>query len=91
MKQRLYLETTTIGYLTARTSGSPIVAGRQALNREWWEHRRTAFDLVVSRLVFDEAAAGNPKAAKRRLDHNFGYGLTAYFGWGCNAGGSPRE
>lgn len=69
MKQKLYIETTIISYLTARTSRNPIVAGRQALTREWWEHRRTAFDLVVSELVFDEAAAGDPEAAKRRLDY----------------------
>jgi hypothetical protein len=67
MKQRLYIETTIISYLTARTSRNPIVAGRQALTREWWEHRRTAFDLVVSELVFEEATAGDQEAANRRL------------------------
>lgn len=69
MKKRLYIETTIISYLAARTSSNPIVAGRQALTREWWEHRRSAFDLVVSELVFEEAAAGDPEAAKRRLDY----------------------
>ncbi len=69
MKKKLYIETTIISYLTAMTSSNPIVAGRQALTREWWEHRRTAFDLLVSELVFEEAAAGDPKAAKRRLDY----------------------
>jgi len=67
MKQRLYIETTIISYLAARKSSNPIVAGRQALTREWWEHRRKAFDLVVSELVFEEAMGGDQKAAKRRL------------------------
>jgi len=67
MKQRLYIETTIISYLTARKSRNPIVAGRQALTREWWEHRRKAFELVVSELVFEEATAGDQEAAKRRL------------------------
>lgn len=69
MKQRLYIETTIISYLTARKSRNSIVAGRQALTREWWEHRRTAFDLVISELVFEEAAAGDQEAAKRRLEY----------------------
>lgn len=63
------MEPTIISYLTARTSKNPIVAGRQVLTREWWEHRRTAFDLVVSELVFEEATAGDQEAAKRRLDY----------------------
>ena len=69
MKQRRYIETTIISYLTARTSRNPIVAGRQALTHEWWEHRRTAFDLVVSELVFEESTAGDEEAAKHRLDY----------------------
>lgn len=69
MKRRLYIETTIISYLTARTSKNPIVSGRQALTHEWWEHRRTAFDLVVSELVFEEAKAGDPEAAKRRMGY----------------------
>ncbi len=69
MKRRLYIETTIVSYLTARTSSNPIVAGRQALTREWWEHRRNAFDLVVSELVFEEARAGDREAAKRRMDY----------------------
>jgi predicted nucleic acid-binding protein len=69
MKQKVYIETTIISYLTARTSRNPIVAGRQALTREWWEHRRIAFDLVVSELVFEEAKAGDREAARRRIDY----------------------
>lgn len=69
MKQRVYIETTIISYLTARTSKDLIIAGRQALTHEWWENRRTTFDVVVSELVFEEAAAGDRAAAKRRLDY----------------------
>ncbi|MFH1112846.1 MAG: type II toxin-antitoxin system VapC family toxin [Pseudomonadota bacterium] len=69
MKRKVYIETTIISYLTARTSSNPVVAGRQALSREWWEYRRTAFDLVVSELVFEEARAGDQEAAKRRMDY----------------------
>ena len=69
MRQRLYIETTIISYLTSKSSRDPIIAGRQALTREWWEHRRAAFDVVISELVFQEADAGDREAAKRRIDY----------------------
>ena len=72
MRQRLYIETTIISYLSAKTSKDPIIAGRQALTRQWWEHRRAAFEVVVSELVFQEAAAGDLEAAKRRMDYILG-------------------
>lgn len=64
MKQKVYIETSVISYLTARQSNNPITAGRQALTLEWWEHSSTSFDLVVSELVFQESEVGDPEAAK---------------------------
>jgi hypothetical protein len=43
MKQKVYIETTIASYLAARLSNNIIVAGRQVLTLEWWEHRRNAF------------------------------------------------
>lgn len=37
------------------------------MTREWWSSR-DAFDLYVSELVIDEAAAGDPAAAAQRLE-----------------------
>jgi hypothetical protein len=34
---------------------------------EWWEHRRTHFDLFISEFVLTEAALGDPSAARKRL------------------------
>jgi len=67
MKPRVYLETTVVSYLTSRPSRSLIGAAHQQLTVDWWEQRRGDFDLVVSELVFREAAAGDPAAAKLRL------------------------
>ena len=44
------------------------MAARQQITREWWDNRRHDFDLFVSRLVIDEAQAGDPNAATRRLE-----------------------
>ena len=67
MKSRLYLETTIPSYLTSRPSRDLIIAGHQAVTREWWEKRRDAFQLYISQLVVDEAGAGDPIAARERL------------------------
>ena len=67
MKSRLYLETTIPSYLTSRPSRDLIIAGHQQVTREWWENRRSTFQLYISQLVVDEAGAGDPTAARERL------------------------
>ena len=64
----MYVETTIPSYLTAWRSPELVMAARQQITREWWDNRRHDFDLFVSRLVIDEARAGNPDAAARRLE-----------------------
>jgi hypothetical protein len=67
MVQRVYLETTIPSYLTAWPSRDLIIAGHQQLTKEWWQTRRSEFDLFISQFVLDEASAGDPKAAQERL------------------------
>ena len=61
------METTVVSYLTARPSRDVVVAGHQQVTRDWWETRRSAFDVYVSQLVVREAREGDPEAAGRRL------------------------
>lgn len=63
----IYIETTIVGYLTARFAGDVIFQARQELTRRWWDGRRANYDLFVSQFVLDEAAAGDPTAAAERL------------------------
>jgi predicted nucleic acid-binding protein len=63
----LYIETSVISYLTSRRSRDVIIAAHQEITVEWWDRRRTDFDLVVSPLVLQEAARGDPEMASRRL------------------------
>lgn len=62
----VYIETTVVSYLTARSSRDVVLAAHQTLTREWWRGR-TAYQLRVSQLVLDEAAAGDPLMRARRL------------------------
>jgi hypothetical protein len=64
---RVYLETTVISYLTARPSRNLRVVAHQEITADWWTRRRMRFDLYVSRLVIDEASAGDVEAVARRL------------------------
>ena len=67
MKPKVYIETTIVSYLAARPSRDLITAAHQQVTQEWWENRRTDFDLFVSQLVIQEASAGDEQAVQRRL------------------------
>ena len=67
MADRVYLETTIVSYLTAWPSRDVIIAGHQQVTHDWWNTRRTSYELCVSQLVLDEAAAGDAQAAQERL------------------------
>ena len=63
----MYLETSVISYLASRPSHDLIVAANQQITRDWWEHRRVAFELYISQLVIQEVSAGNQDAAQARM------------------------
>jgi hypothetical protein len=63
----IYLETSIVGYLTARSAADVVFQARQELTRRWWQQRREGFELYISQLVLDEAGAGDPTAAADRL------------------------
>ena len=65
MKPRIYVETSVISYLTARSSRDPVKAARQLQAQALWD-ARDRFNLMVSPAVFDEALRGSPAAAARR-------------------------
>jgi len=68
MKQRVYIETTIVSYLTAMPSRDLILRAHQDVTREWWNEKRGLYELYTSQFVLDEAGAGDSGAAKGRLD-----------------------
>ena len=66
-RPRVYVETSIVSYLTARPARDIVIAGRQQTTRDWWETAPTRFDLVISQLVREEAAIGDPEASRARL------------------------
>jgi PIN domain len=67
MPPRVYVETSFVSYLTARPSRDLVIAAHQQITHEWWDVRRAGYELCVSQLVLDEAAAGDAQAAQERL------------------------
>ena len=67
MKPKVYLETSIPSYLTAWRSRDLIMAANQEITKEWWENR-DQFELYISALVLQEAGAGDPDAAQKRLE-----------------------
>jgi hypothetical protein len=55
MPERVYMETTVVSYLTARASRDVVIAAHQQITHDWWDARRSEYELCVSQLVRDEA------------------------------------
>ena len=68
MGVRAYIETSLVSYLTARASRDLVVAAHQQISAEWWERRRSDFELCTSQLVVEEAERGETEMARRRLE-----------------------
>jgi hypothetical protein len=67
MTKRVYIETTIPSYLAAWPSRDIIQAARQQITHDWWNSERRNFELCISQIVLDEAGAGDPDAAGRRM------------------------
>ena len=56
MSETVYIETSILGYLTARPSRDIVVAASIEITREWWDTRRTEFQLYSSQAVVKETS-----------------------------------
>lgn len=73
MSETVYIETSILGYLTARPSRDIVVAANIEITREWWDTRRSDFQLYSSQAVVKETSQGDAAIASQRLEilHNF--------------------
>lgn len=67
MSEAVYIETSILGYLTARPSRDLVLAANIEVTREWWSTRRNDFDLYTSQAVLKEVAKGDAEIATQRL------------------------
>ena len=67
MKPRVYLESSVISYMTARTSRDLVVAAHQQITRDWRESA-SAFELCISDYVLAEISTGDEGLARTRVE-----------------------
>lgn len=68
MSETVYIETSILGYLTARPSRDLVVAANIEVTREWWDKRRNDFQLYSSQAVVKETSQGDAQIASQRLE-----------------------
>ncbi|MGF1588507.1 MAG: type II toxin-antitoxin system VapC family toxin [Pleurocapsa sp.] len=68
MSETVYIETSILGYLTARSTKNLILAANMEITKDWWELRRNTFTLYISEAVLDEVAQGDVAIAAQRLE-----------------------
>ena len=67
MKPKVYIETSIPSYLTAGPSNDVRAMANQNTTIEWWESRRSEFEIFVSEFVIAESSQGHPEASARRM------------------------
>jgi len=67
-KQKVYIETSFISYLTSKPSRDLIIAAHQQVTQFWWEERRKQFDIYISQLIYEEASKEDLEAARSRIE-----------------------
>jgi hypothetical protein len=68
VSETVYIETSILGYLTARPSRDLIVTANIEVTREWWNTRRGDFQLYSSQAVVKETSQGDVVIASQRLE-----------------------
>lgn len=67
MKNKVYVESSVISFLTARPSRDLIVAAYQQITSDWWNNERNKYQCYISQVVIDEVSQGDQQAAAERL------------------------
>ena len=74
-KPKVYIETSVVSYLVAKTSQNLITVAHQQITQDWWHHELPKFEAFISTSVTDEAKKGDLEYAQKRLDAIKGFEL----------------
>ncbi|HEX5399190.1 MAG TPA: type II toxin-antitoxin system VapC family toxin [Verrucomicrobiae bacterium] len=66
--ESVYIETSVVSYLVARPPTRTVSHQWHVWTKDWWRLRRPYFECAISAEVLREAAAGDPKASRQRLE-----------------------
>jgi len=73
MKESIYIETSVVSYYVSKPSRDIIVLAHQQITSEWWPKAVKRFDVYISEVVVEEAAAGNKESDEQRLKELKGF------------------
>jgi predicted nucleic acid-binding protein len=65
MKQKIYIETSIVSYLTARPSKDLVIAAHQSSTADFWG-MLDRYEIYISDIVLQEAAKGDAQQAAQR-------------------------
>lgn len=68
MSETVYIETSILGYLTAKSTANLILTANIKITQDWWDICHSSFVLYASEIVEDEAAKGDLAIATERLN-----------------------
>lgn len=68
MRKTVYIETSILGYLTARLTDNLILAANIKITQDWWNDFSGLFVLYTSEIVEDEVSKGDLAIAAQRLN-----------------------
>jgi hypothetical protein len=66
--ETVYIETTIVSFLVARTKENTPSRQWQVWTKDWWQLRRPYFECVTSPEVVSEAEAGDKEMSRKRLE-----------------------
>lgn len=66
-RQKVYIETSVISYLTAKPSRDLVIAAHQKITYDWWQKSKPKFYCFISEFVINEISKGDNEAASKRL------------------------
>src|SRR6266568_7989097 len=66
--ESFYIETSVVSYLVARPPARTVAHQWHVWTKDWWRLRRPYFECVISAEVLREAAAGDAKLSRQRLE-----------------------
>ncbi|MGB8368120.1 MAG: type II toxin-antitoxin system VapC family toxin [Limisphaerales bacterium] len=66
--ESVYIETSVVSYPVARPPARTVAHQWHVWTKDWWRLRRPYFECVISEEVLREAAAGDLKASRQRLE-----------------------
>jgi len=66
--ETVYIETSMVSYLVARPPARTVARQWHVWTQDWWQLRRPYLECVISNEVLREAAEGDPKRSRKRLN-----------------------